>query len=163
MSWLLLFGIGLVLIFGFVITIGAPYLPTLQSQQTAALNLLALRPGQTLLELGCGDGRVLRRAAQQGLTAIGYEINPVLVIVAKLMTWQYRHQVRVVWANYWRVSWPQADGIFVFLLDKYMKKLDNKVAQYAKKRSIKLASFAFKIPGRKITAERAGVYLYTYR
>jgi len=45
--------------------------------------MLNLKSGQTLIELGSGDGRVLKEAAAKGVRAIGYEINPVLVIYSK--------------------------------------------------------------------------------
>ena len=64
-----------VLLFGFVVIFGAPYLPTLSRQTEDALELLDLKTGQTLLELGSGDGRVLLAAAKRNLKAVGYEIK----------------------------------------------------------------------------------------
>jgi SAM-dependent methyltransferase len=155
----------LVLLFGFVVLFGAPYLPTLKKQTEAALDLLDLKAGQTLLELGCGDGRVAKAAARRGLKVVGYELNPILVMVAKLNTWRYRKQVSIRCANFWSTEWPKCDGVFVFLLDKYMKKLDKKIIQNVaqQKRSIKLLSFNFKVPGKKLQAQKAGVYLYVYQ
>ena len=149
------------MIFALAVFFGAPYLPTLKPQARAALDLLDLKPGQTLLELGSGDGRVLRQAARRGIKAVGYEINPILVIVSYIVTFKYRRHVTIKWRNYWRADWPQADGIYVFLLDKYMVKLDKKIRRQ-KPRPPKLASFAWKMPGKKITAEKDGVYLYSY-
>ena len=63
--------------FAGVVAFGAPYLPTLRPQVETALELVNLMPGQTLLELGCGDGKVLVAAAQTGLHAVGYELNPL--------------------------------------------------------------------------------------
>jgi SAM-dependent methyltransferase len=148
--------------FASVLMVGAPYLPTLTPQVKAALELADLKSGDTLLELGCGDGRVLVAAAEQGLKVVGYEINPLMVVVAWLRTRRYRSQVRVVWGNFWHKAWPPADAIFVFLLPKYMKKLDTKIVQYDS-RTVKLASFAFKIPSKHIVREKQGVYLYEYR
>src|SRR4051812_6247397 len=119
----------IVLLFGFVVVFGAPYLPTLKKQTSEALNLLNLKEGQTLLELGCGDGRVLKAAARRGLCGVGYELNPLLVVIAWLNTIKYRKQVKIIWGNYWNRSWPEAQGIFVFLLAKYMEKLDKKITQ----------------------------------
>jgi hypothetical protein len=161
---LIVFG-GLVLLFGFVVIFGAPYLPTLKPQTEAALDLLKLQPGQTLLELGSGDGRVMRAAAARGLTVVGYELNPLLVLVSLVVTWRYRKQVRVVWGDFWRADWPAVDGIFVFLLDKYMRKLDKKVVQQASQKSqkIRLVSFSFKIPGRALAGHHQGLFLYHYK
>ena len=139
----------LVLLFGAVIIFGAPYLPTMGAQSAAALDLLALKPGQTLLELGCGDGRVLKAAAKRGIRSIGYELNPLLVLVARLHTWRYRQLVSVRWGNYWLADWPRANGIFVFLLDRYMKKLNKSITQKYKGKKVKLVSVAFQIPDKK--------------
>lgn len=152
----------LVIIFGFVVFFGAPYLPTLKQQQQTALDLLNLKPGQTLLELGCGDGAVMLVAAQRGLWVVGYELNPILALVAWARTRKYREQVRVVWGNFWRADWPVTDGIFVFLLNKYMVQLDKKIIQQYHKRNVKLVSFAFMVPGKKPTKTKDGLFLYQY-
>lgn len=152
--------VGLViLLFGFVLFFGAPYLPTLHRQQQAALDMLELKPGQTLLELGSGDGRMLAAAAQRGIKSIGYELNPLLVAYSWLITRRYRRLVTVKWANFWRTTIPEADGMYVFLLDRYMSKLYKKITQEIGK-PIKLVSFAFEIPEVKHTKEKSGLYLY---
>jgi SAM-dependent methyltransferase len=152
-----------VLLFGFVVWFGAPYLPTLRAQTDEALDLLSLKEGQTLLELGCGDGRVMRAAAARGLKVIGYELNPILVAVAWLVTLRYRRQVRVVWGNYWHGTLPTADGVFVFLLDKYMGKLDKKITQEQAGHPVKLVSFAFQIPDKEPVRTSKGLFLYEYK
>lgn len=152
----------LILLFGFVVWFGAPYLPTLHRQAGQALDLLDLQPGQTLLELGCGDGRIMRAAAQRGWQVVGYELNPLLALIAWLVTWRYRRQVKVVWGNYWRQAWPPADGIFVFLLDKYMARLNNKIIQQQTGHRVKLVSYAFRIPGRKPTKVSGPLFRYDY-
>lgn len=152
----------LVLLFGFVAFFGAPYLPTFAKQTEAALDLLELKPGQTLLELGCGDGKVLIAAASRGLNVIGYELNPVLALISWLRTRKYGAQVKVIWGNYWRNEWPLTDGIFVFLLDKYMNKLDTNIVQKYPGHKVKLVSFAFEIPNKKPSKTADGLFLYTY-
>jgi hypothetical protein len=150
--------LALALCFGGVILRGAPYLPTLDAQAKVALELLDLKPGQTLLELGSGDGKMLVVAAQAGLNVVGVELNPLLVIVSWLRTRRYRRQVRIIWGDFWHVNWPECDGVFVFLLSKFMPKLDNRMQHVGKP----LASFAFRIPGRDPTMEKSGVFLYRY-
>lgn len=158
----LFFGlIALFLIFNFVVLFGAPYLPTLKQQSESTFKLLGLRPGETMLELGCGDGRMLKLAAQKGYRAIGYELNPLLALVAVIRTWKYRKQVQVVCGNFWHKEWPEAAGIFVFLLDRFMPKLDKYIVQY-KHKPVKLVSFAFEIPGKKPVKKQDGLFLYQY-
>ncbi len=152
-----------ILCFSLVVFVGPPYLPTLTPQVKAALDMLDLKPGQTMLELGCGDGKVLVAAADRGWNAVGIELNPLLVLVCKVRTWRYRKQVKVVLGNYWDTRlWGNADGIFGFVLPKYMTKLDKLIESWRDGRHVELASFAFKIPDKKIDREEQGVFLYKY-
>jgi hypothetical protein len=127
-----------------------------------ALDLLDLQPGQTLLELGCGDGRILVAAARRGWNAVGYELNPILAFISWIITRRYRGQVRIVWGDYWSVPWPKAEGIFGFIFPRYMSKLHKKVMQYSY-RPIRVASFAFAIPEKRPVKTVKGIYLYEYK
>jgi SAM-dependent methyltransferase len=161
----MIIGIGIVLLvvcFGGVLLMGAPYLPTLSPQVSAALKLADLQPGDTLLELGCGDGKVLIAAAKQGVYSVGYELNPIVAAVAWIRTIRYRKYATVIWGDFWKKPWPETDAIFVFLLPKYMKKLHKKCIQYNHK-PVKLVSFAFTVPGQKPSAVEQGVFRYDYR
>lgn len=147
--------------FTFVIAFGAPYLPTLKDRVPDIIELANLNRGQTLIELGSGDGRVLLAFAKLGIKSVGYELNPLLVIYSKIRTFRYRKDIQIVWGNYWVKSWPKADAIFVFLLQPYMQKLDKHIIQKYPK-GIKLVSFAFTVPDRVIDSQKNGMYLYIY-
>lgn len=150
------------LLFGFVVLFGAPYLPTLKKQTELALDLLEVKEGMKILELGSGDGSVALAAAKRGAVVTGYELNPILVLVSRVRCIKYRNQVRIHWGNFWNKDWPVTDGIFVFLLDKYMKRLDTKVIQQYKHKHVKLVSFAFEIPNKKAVKKSGGMFLYQY-
>ena len=162
MHWIIAIVAVLALCFGFVLLYGAPYLPTLSKQVETALDLVDLESGQTLLELGCGDGKVLLAAAARGWCVVGYELNPILALIAWLRTRRYGKQVRVVCGNFWTSQWPPAEGIFVFLLDKYMSRLDTKIMKLPV-RPIKLVSFAFQIPNKPVNVTKDGLFLYEYK
>lgn len=158
--WVAIFAVAIS--FGGVLLFGAPYLPTLRKQSDEAFELLALKEGETLLELGCGDGRVLVAAAKRGLNVVGIELNPFLALLCWFRTLRYRGRVRIIWGDFWRTDWPEADGIFVFLLQKYMPKLDKKITQESKK-PVKLVSFAFTIESKKAHRQVDGLSLYLYK
>jgi len=160
MVWLLF--VVVVLAFGFVLLFGPPYLPTRKKQIQVALDFLALKPGQTMLELGCGDGRVLRAAAKRGWNTVGIELNPLLVVVARIVTWRYRKQVRIIWGDYFRVNWPPAQGIFTFMIPRQMTQLDKHIQEHTKQ-PIRLVSFAFAIPDKTPAKQQDAVFLYEYR
>ena len=152
----------LVLSFGYVVAFGAPYLPTLSKQASAAFELLDLRPGETLLELGCGDGRMVVEAAKRGVKVVGYELNPFLVLLCWLRTRRYRQLVTIRMADFWRADWPQADAVFGFILPRLMRKLDAKITK-EHRTPMRVASFAFEIPDKKAEKSKAGVFLYRYK
>lgn len=156
-------GVAIVLIaaYSFVLLFGAPWFPSLSPHIKSALDLLDLKEGQVVYDLGCGDGRFLKAAAERGLKAVGYELNPIMFFYAWLNTRSYRKQVKVRWGNFWKADLSDADAIFVFLLTKYMDQFDMLVKTKAPK-GVKVASHAFKIPGKKPLKKDYGVYLYKY-
>ncbi len=161
MRIVILAAVVLVLIFGLVVFFGAPYLPTLKPQTSLALDMLKLKSGQTLLELGSGDGRILAAAAERGIYTIGIELNLLLVIYTKLRYWKYRKFISVRWGNFWLKPLPECDGIYTFLHTRFMQKLDNKIIQDLQK-PVKLVSFGFELPNRKPVQEKSGLFLYKY-
>lgn len=162
MSLLILVFIIATLLFGFVLLFGAPYLPTLRPQIVTALDMLDLRPGDTMLEIGSGDGRVMRMAAARGWNVVGYELNPVLVLVSYVVTIKYRKQIRIVWGDAFRAKWPEADGVYIFGLPKIMPKLHTKIIQNNTK-SLRLVSFGFVVPKKDPVRQAGGISLYEYR
>ncbi|MGH7195669.1 MAG: class I SAM-dependent methyltransferase [Candidatus Saccharimonadales bacterium] len=156
---LIIIGVILIILFASAILFGAPFLPTLKKRVPDALALLDLKPGQTLLELGSGDGRIMKAAAKQGIKVIGYEINPLLVLWSMFVNLPYRKLVTIHCRNYWHVPLPPTDAIYVFLLNPYMKKLDKKIVQEIKQ-PIKVVSFAFAFPDHKPIKQLNGQMLY---
>jgi SAM-dependent methyltransferase len=147
--------------FLFIIAFGAPYVPTLKAQRDQALDLLDLKKGQTLLELGSGDGSLLIDAAERGLKVVGYEFNLILVLISRWRARRVKDRVKIIWGNFWKADLSQADGIFVFQMDYSMKRLEAKILA-EKKGKVKLASHAFKISGRKPAAKSGSVILYEF-
>lgn len=147
--------------FAVVLLWGAPYLPTHKRQIGLSIEMLGLKKGDTLYELGCGDGRILIFAGRRGIKAVGYEMNPLLWIIAVIATWRYRKLVTVKFGNFWKADLKNADGVYVFLLDRFMSRLDKKLSQELRK-GVKLASYTFQIPDKKPADVKEGIYLYQY-
>lgn len=140
---------------------GAPYLPILTKDSQRLLDLADMKAGQTLLDLGCGDAKLLRAAARRGIKGIGYEINPLVFIVAWLSCLRYRKLVKIRLANFWLVSWPPADVIYVFLIERYMPKLDCQL-QARIKHPVQVVSYVFQIPGRQAVRSTNNAWVYSY-
>lgn len=161
MLLLLVIGCLILLLFSSSLLFGAPYVPTLKPQVRTSLDLLDLKPGQTLLEIGSGDGRVLLAAAARGVQAVGYEINPLLVLVSIWRTRKHRALIRIIWGNALRADWPQAEGVYVFGIAKIMHRLHTKFVQYPHK-PLRVVSYAFPVPGKQPIDQQSGLFLYQY-
>lgn len=151
-----------VLAFGLGAWRGAPYLPILHRPAEDLLDLADLRPGQTLIDLGSGDGRLLRLAAQRGIQGIGYEINPWVYVVSLAVCWRYRKLVTLHLADYWLVKLPPADAIAVFLIQRYMGRLDAKLTAELDTPTT-LVSYVFALPDRIPEKTTKNSYRYRYQ
>ena len=151
----------IVLPFGIGAVLGAPYVPILSKDSKRILKLAALKPGQTLIDLGSGDGRLLRAAAAQGITCIGYEINPYLVWVSRIVCWRYRKLVSIHTADIWHTKLPPADVIYIFILDRYMARLDHKFSTEIVKPT-RVISYVFKLPVSKPVEETSNTFIYEF-
>lgn len=141
---------GVVLAFGFMAFTGAPYLPSKRKDIERALTeLYELSAKDHLVDMGAGDGVVLRAASSRGAQATGYEINPAIALIAKFLS---RHDPRVAVsvANLWRISFPEdTTVVYVFGDSRDIKKMYKKVEEQATRigRPLHLISYGFAVPG----------------
>ena len=86
----------IVFLFGFVLLFGAPYLPSHRAQANIALDLLSLKKGQNFYGTWfVVMARVLLLAAKRGHKCVGYELNPMLYVIARIITWRKRDVIEV--------------------------------------------------------------------
>lgn len=147
--------------FAFTVFFGPPYVRTHKASIQTALDLLEIKEGSRLLDLGSGDGAVLLAGAKRGAKVIGYEINPFLVLIARWRTRSYNEQVKVHWGDMWKAEInDQTQNIYIFMDMRYVEKVDKVIK--ASGASLKLASYSYEIKGTKPTKTVGGVNLYKY-
>ena len=61
----------------------APYRATPMAAVERMLDLAEVGPGTRLLDLGCGDGRIVLAAAKRGAQALGIDIDPERIALAR--------------------------------------------------------------------------------
>ncbi|HLC94002.1 MAG TPA: class I SAM-dependent methyltransferase [Patescibacteria group bacterium] len=127
---------------------GSPYVPTSHKEVVQILQKADLKKGKIFLELGSGDGRIVREAAKKyGVRAIGVEIHPLLVWYSRLLTWwQKVHAVTFIKGNFFKTDLTTADTIFLFLLPKTLARLGEKMKRECKN-NVQIISHGFKIIG----------------
>ena len=128
------------------VTRGALYVSTSRRRIAAFLDAVAVQPEQVIVDLGCGDGRVLRMARRKyGVRAIGYEMNPAAYIKARILCLG-TGGVRVRMCNFWKADLSAADVIFCYLFPDVMEKLSQKLRRELKPGAT-VVSCNFKLPG----------------
>jgi SAM-dependent methyltransferase len=79
-----------------------------------ALDIAGVGPGCHLLDIGCGDGRVLEAAVRRGAIATGYEIDPRRLDACRRRIAALDGAATVIEADFNRAP-LQADVVFAFL------------------------------------------------
>lgn len=152
-----------VLLAGFMVFTGAPYVPSMPREVRRAFKLLhKLSAKDVLVDIGSGDGLVLRAARASGARAVGYEINPVLVGISK---WLSRHDegVEVRLANFWRRPLPNdVTVVYTFGDNRDIRRMYDRVVSEATRigRPIWLISYGFKVPKVKAVNSEGAHLLY---
>jgi precorrin-6B methylase 2 len=107
---------------------GPPSVPTRMNRIRKALQLANLQPGETVYDLGAGDGRVLLIAASGfNANAVGVEVGPVQCLLIKLraLTSGHGDKIRVKWGNYFTAGLKDADVVFIYATSKETNRLAN--------------------------------------
>ncbi len=115
---------GLVVILGINVFFGAPYVPSLRRDVRRLFDDgHPLRSSDVLLDIGSGDGVVLREVSRRGARAVGYEIHPIFVGISRLLSLG-DSRVRVKWADAWRTPFPDdVTVVYVFAVGRDGKRL----------------------------------------
>lgn len=151
---------------GFVAFTGAPYVPSKRRDvRVAFTELYKLSQHDVLVDIGSGDGIVLREASRCGATAIGYEIHPLLVAISRFLS---RHDslVHVKLANFWREEMPDTTTVvYTFGDARDITKMYKKVQSEASRlgRPLQFITYGFDVPGVSASRVAGAHYLYVVK
>ncbi len=128
------------------VTRGALFVPTHRVRVDAALDAVPMGPGERFVDLGCGDGRVLRAVRRRyGVEAVGIDVNLLACLAARLRNLGDR-KVRVERADFWNRDVGDADVVFCYLFpdvtDRLARKLEAELLPGAR-----VVSCNFPLPG----------------
>lgn len=145
-----------------------PFVRTPRSVVRAGLKLADLRPGEMLVDLGCGHGQTLTIAAREfGAHAVGYELAPHHAFVAwcagKL---RGRGLTTVHWGDLYRAELANADVVFLWLTPRAFMKLEEKLARELRP-GARVVTFSSPLPSWKPTRTEAApgnhYHLFLYK
>jgi 16S rRNA A1518/A1519 N6-dimethyltransferase RsmA/KsgA/DIM1 with predicted DNA glycosylase/AP lyase activity len=155
-----------VLMFGFSVFFGAPFVPTRRKWAESAIKLADVKSKDVVVDLGSGTGIVLKLAAERGATAQGYEINPILALVSKTRLTKFGDRATIKIANFWKVDLPhQTTVVYVFAVERDEQKLISYLKKQAKKvdtKQLRVISFGLPLSDEKSVAKADGANLYIF-
>ncbi len=164
MLWIYIVGTIAVFI-GISAFFGAPYVPSHRKDVKRMFDeLVPISDADTILDLGSGDGLVLREASRRGAKAIGYEIHPLFVGISKLASFG-DVRVRVRWANAWTAPFPKSVTlVYAFAVGRDGKKLSEKVQNEATalNRPLTLVCYGNALPAIKPVRSFEAYHLYVF-
>ena len=143
----------------------APFVPSPQPIVERMLAAADLKSGETLFDLGCGDGRILVTAAQKfGAKAVGVELSPKLVEAAnaRIKGLRLEDQVKVIQGDLMEADLSSADVVTIYLLTHSNDTLRPNLEKYLK-RGARVVSHDFQVRGWKpIRVEKLEVHRRTH-
>lgn len=135
----------------YIMTQPVPWVPTKKDESNHMLKMIGLKKGETVLDLGCGDGRVLIEAATEfGANGIGYDVNPVLLFLGRLRSIKARcrKKVKLHRKNIFKVDIPKVDVVVMYLYEEINAKLLPRLKS-ALPKGTRIATRAFPIKSMK--------------
>lgn len=155
----------LVILFSVVCFVGSPYVPTKKEWAKEALNIVKLSSKDLVIDLGAGDGKILRLLAQKNIRSAGYELNPILVLFAKISLLNTKLS-KIEMKNYWLINLPkETTVVYTFMVERDALKLEKylkKQLKHINADKIKLITFGFKLKGKKPVKKSKVSNLYIF-
>ena len=158
---------GLLVLAGMVILpvfFGAPWHPLLPGTIRRILRFADIRPGETICDLGCGEGRVLITSAKEFSTrAIGVEIDPLKVVMARLLARinGVDNKVSIIRGKLFDFDPGSADVLYLYLTHQAVDRLFPEILKKLKP-SVRIVSYRFCLRGMtpKKGSEDKTLFLY---
>lgn len=149
----------------------APWVPSRAADVRAGLELAELRAGETLYDLGCGDGRVVVLATRVfGARAVGVELSRALWVVCQLRRLRPANRgSRFVRGDLFDLPLGEADVVYCYgapwsLRERLLAHLDRTLRPGSR-----VVVYRFPLPGRtaaRIQPAAGGleypIYLYSW-
>ncbi len=107
-----------------ILSTDAPFIPTSEEVIDDIIGNLQLTDRSVFYDLGCGDARILKRAAQikPNIKIVGIDIAYIPFFLAKFFTRKYK-QIEIRRENIFKADISDATHIFLYLYPKTVNKL----------------------------------------
>jgi SAM-dependent methyltransferase len=143
---------------------GAPWIPSSAGTVRKMLQIAEVNPGDLVLDLGAGDGRVVILAAKAfGARGMGVEIDPLRCLIANaaIAVLGLRKRAHVFHGNMFSFDTSAADVVVLYLLQGTNQRIKEKL-QRELRPGARVVSHTFSMSDWTPTVldDRRGIFLY---
>lgn len=153
---------------GWNLSLDAAWQPTDKTTIRRILSLAVVKQGDRVVDLGCGDGRIVVAAAREfAAHAIGVELDPVRALWGKawIKLLGLSGRARVNWGDMYKADLTKADVVILFLSAKANRRLKCRLEKQLRP-GARIVSYYHPMPGwtpDQLGRSRNGYPLYLYR
>jgi len=124
---------------------GVPYVPLRKKQLESIVSHIRLKVTDNFVDLGSGDGRVLRIFEKQGVKNLsGYEVNYWAYLSSLVKNKFYHSKAKIYFKNFKKINLSEYNVVFCYLLEEYLRTLKEKFDKELKP-GTKIISYGFEI------------------
>jgi len=150
LAWLVALGVFIWFLWVLIpVLAGLAYVTTRPERIIRALEMAKVCQGETVFDLGAGDGRVLVIAAKLfEARAVGIEISPFQCLAAwwNARRNRVRDQVRIRWGSFYRADLAGADVVFAYMTSRQTERI-RAVLERKLKPGVRVVAVSFEVSG----------------
>jgi len=138
-----------------------PYVATQRKKIETIIKFANIKKGETVVDLGSGDGRLLIESAKRGAVATGYEINPFMIAISMIhrKLEGFENQIEIRKESLWKADLAVADVVFVYAKRISMKKFEDFIYKNSKK-GTRIVVNTNPFPNKKAENEENRIFLF---
>lgn len=140
---------------------GSFFVPTRRKYVPRLIEMLEIKAGERVVDLGSGDGRLMAAIVAAGGVAYGYEHNPLFVWRSR---WNFKKlgiadRAVVYPENFWSADLSRYDAVVIYGIPYIMARLEKKLRDELRP-GARVVSYSFSFPNWAPIQKEKMVYLY---
>ncbi|MDD2805230.1 MAG: class I SAM-dependent methyltransferase [Elusimicrobiales bacterium] len=128
---------------------GAPFVPATMEAARGMTEAAGLKPGETVYDIGCGDGRVVYLAVRDyGVKGVGIELSPLVYLLARARGLLWRSGAEIKLGDFRWHDLSGADAVFCYLSGDVLAALETKLKKELRP-GARVVSLVYRFPSWK--------------
>lgn len=151
------------ILYAYFLNKGAVYYPSTKEAAVKMLNLAKVTKKDTIIDFGSGDGVVVIETAKMGIKAIGYELDPILVLESrkKIKDLGLENLAEIRLKNMYEADVNEGTILYFYQFPQYMDRFE-KILNKKLTHPVKVVSNRYQFSKRKPDKQMDKIYLYKF-